>query len=787
MPVKRKKIENNFEREVTAPKKGEAPSPYVLDLGKLMTDKNKIEEKSVVVKAKNKTASPEPVEAAKPEISQAFRSAVISAAKEGLGDKARKSFYSFNLRIKRVWWGAGGAAGRFFNFFRGASAEYKKIFSFGVVAFLFILPLQIFSYVGSLKNTESEAMQGVENAYASLLSGAGHISDSNFSAAAGQFDQAAGEFENAGGKIQEINSIVAGLIKAMPVGGDKFKAGEAITFAGEKLSWAGGRILQSLADFSEPDDQRTVTKKIEILRNRLAVILPEVTAAEESLSGVKLEAVPEDKRAAFAGLQNKLGSAVKSLRKIIMISDLMVKLLGDDYDKRYLFVFQNTAELRPTGGFMGSLALVDFDRGQIKNIEVPGGGPYDFNGSLEERIAAPEPLRLINSRWQFQDANWFPDFPSSAEKVKWFYEHGGGPTVDGVIAVNSDFVVDLLGAVGPIDMPEYGKTISSENFMDEIQASVEVEYDRKENKPKKIIGDMMPKLIDKVMSSDAKQMGKILSAAAGALQKKNIMVYSVFPTTEHEIISLGWGGEIKNAGESTDYLSVVNSNLGGQKTDRVIDENINLETTISDDGTVTDKLTIKRRHNGNKGDMFTGVRNVDFVRVYVPAGSALVRAAGFEAPPVDLFENPDPGYQTDADLKNKEGRLMIDAASGTRITSEFGKTVFGNWIQVDPGEEATVTLEYVLPFKIYFPEKERNFLSSISDYFTEVLPDKVFYQLLVQKQSGTKAAFSDKIIFPVSWQASWLYGDGATLGDAAINIAAPLSGDKFYLSGFVEK
>jgi len=242
-----------------------------------------------------------------------------------------------------------------------------------------------------------------------------------------------------------------------------------------------------------------LTEKLKILRDNLSAILPDVAAASDKIYGVKIEAVPGDKQEAFQILQGKLPQLVSGMKNLISVSDLLIKFLGDEMDKRYLVVFQNPGEIRPTGGFIGSLALVDFRRGEIKNMEVPGGGSYDFEGSLKERIVSPGPLRLVAARWQLQDANWFFDFPTSAQKIKWFYEKSGGPTVDGVIALNADLVADFLAIVGPIEMPEYGKTISKENFIEEVQKSVELEYDKAENKPKQIIADMAPKLISKLL------------------------------------------------------------------------------------------------------------------------------------------------------------------------------------------------------------------------------------------------------------------------------------------------
>ncbi len=767
------------------------PSPHVVDLKKILSEKK--ETAPVALEKKSQPVIREKRRLVLPDLSSvlAFPLKIIFYFLNwfffGISGFTKRVVGGVCLFLKKTALGTRNFFSRFLSFSHYAFADYKKIINFGLVAFVFILPLQAFSYFNNLKIIESRALREAEAAYESLLAGGEKISSSNFSAAALSFDEAAGQFGLAGREIQEINFAVASLIKNFPVGDNKFSAGEAIVFAGEKFSWAGGRLMQSLADFSNKEDGRKLTQKIKILRNRLAVILPEVAAASDRLSEVNLGAVPEDKRAAFSQFQGKLPTLVGSLQKIISISDLMVEFLGDEVNRRYLFVFQNTSELRPTGGFMGSLALVDFDRGEIVNMEVPGGGPYDFNGSLKERIAAPEPLRLINARWELQDANWFPDFPASAKKIKWFYEKGGGPTVDGVIAVNSNFVAELLGIVGPIEMPEYGKTMTKENFIKEMQKSVEVEYDKKENQPKKIIGDMMPKLILKIKSGDPAQFGKILAAVGRALSEKDILVYSVFPEVEHQILGLGWGGQIKNPGENSDYLAIVHANLGGAKTDRVVDETVKLETNIAEDGLIKNRLAITRRHNGVKGEVFTGVRNVDYMRVYVPEGSALLSAQGFEVPPENLFESPGEDYWVDADLKNNEGRVMIDKASGTRVSSEFGKTVFGNWVQVDPGEEVTITFEYVLPFQLIFEDEDNSWTDEIREIIDGSSPEKVFYQLLVQKQSGAKSDLSAKINFPFGWQPAWLYGEGSELGSASVGIKTSIAADLIYSIGFIKK
>ena len=62
--------------------------------------------------------------------------------------------------------------------------------------------------------------------------------------------------------------------------------------------------------------------------------------------------------------------------------------------KRYLLIFQNNTEMRASGGFMGSFAVMDFSNGQVSNLNVPGGGTYDTEAGLKSKIVAPKPLQL---------------------------------------------------------------------------------------------------------------------------------------------------------------------------------------------------------------------------------------------------------------------------------------------------------------------------------------------------------------------------------------------------------
>lgn len=352
-----------------------------------------------------------------------------------------------------------------------------------------------------------------------------------------------------------------------------------------------------------------------------------------------------------------------NIRELLSVSDALLSILGHERSQRYLVMFQNNNELRPTGGFMGSYALLDIDRGEIKKIDIPGGGTYDVQGQLTEYVKPPRPMRVIADRWEFQDANYFPDFAASAEKIMWFYEEAGGPSVDGVIAINATFFEALLDIIGPIEMPEYGVIITSDNFFDTIQKQVEFEYDKEENKPKQIIADMAPIALNRLLQSGSQGILDVVSTLETGLQARELQFYFVQEKLQKIMAEKGWSGAIKQT--NGDYLNVVSTNIAGGKTDAVTLRDYDLEVDISDDGSITNTLTITHTHDGDPNGVFTDIPNVDYLRVYVPDGSELLSVKGFNPPGDNLFEVvPEAqAYPEDDYLKKQRELSTVDVCN----------------------------------------------------------------------------------------------------------------------------
>ncbi|MBI4435058.1 DUF4012 domain-containing protein, partial [Candidatus Uhrbacteria bacterium] len=605
----------------------------------------------------------------------------------------------------------------------------RAIASFVALSFLFVLPLHAMNVVQDLRTTKTDLERTGQEAVSLLSAGAQAALARDASAAGTDFRSASDQFQNAKQTIDQIGSGTEFLLSVLPQA--SFTSGTALVEAGHELAIAGGRLSDGYAAM-EAELSPTPVSRLNILEAYLSSATPHLEAASEALARVDLEAVPPEHRQTFTTVQSSLPALIATIKEFESLGALARELLGADGTKRYLIVFQNNTEIRPTGGFIGSFAEVKVRDGVIEHLNVPGGGSYDLQGTLQENLRAPEPLQLLTARWEFQDGNWFPDFPTSARQLMQFYQDAGGPSVDGVLAVNATFVSELIGLLGPIQMEDYGLTVNEENFIFEAQKIVEYGYDKEANTPKAFIGDLAPKLVERTIEKTSEDFLATLDFLNLGLMGKDLQLYLVDETLERHVIDRGWGGEMKQT--SGDYLMVVDTNLGGGKTDGVIEQQVDLQVDIAQDGTITNTLTISRTHYGIQGLLFTGVNNVDYLRVYVPKGSTLLEAKGFSVPDESLFDIPDDDWMIDDDLAYGLLTTTVDPGSRTMVSEEHGKTVFGNWVQTMPGSTSTATLRYTLPFKVESLESGHGMIASLKALVG--VPQTDQYSLTVQKQAG---------------------------------------------------
>ena len=420
-------------------------------------------------------------------------------------DAYRASYGRFD-RIERVMHDAGSVIGGFFR--RAEEIEEQALvdleetvgisemprFSFAraLVAFaglalVVTLPANAFALYRTVAHEKDAAKNEGAAALRDLVA-AGQAS--SFPESASALRSASSRFRTVNAMLADTNALALGAASLLS---GTYRSARALSEAGEKSSEAA-RLIAIGFDKVFADPSRRLDERLDVMGAYARGALTLLADASKAAASVSPTSLPAQERPRVESLRAKLEESTQAVQEFAGLSDILARMAGKDGLRNYLLIFQNQTELRPTGGFMGSFAEVSIDRGAVKSLRVPPGGTYELKGQLLARVRPPKPLQLITAEWQFQDANWSPDFPTSAKKIRWFWSKSRQATVDGVIAVNASFIEKLLVLTGPIELPQHGKTIDATNFLLETQKAVELEYDHEANTPKKFIGDLSANL-----------------------------------------------------------------------------------------------------------------------------------------------------------------------------------------------------------------------------------------------------------------------------------------------------
>jgi len=690
----------------------------------------------------------------------------------GQSQDARGQKFHFSKRKKR----RKPVTTQIFARFHGVSSR-RLVLSALSMLLVIILPFPAVGYYHKVRDDSAVIVQESTNAFLSLQSSTVAAMQADVDQAAFDLDAALGSFGAAQNLLDsgEYQALIY-VSQMLPVVGREVEGRQALLNAGHSMALGNTYLVKGITEAKEQEN-------MSILSTHIKSALPQYDKALDELAKVDERIIPVEYQQSFKDFKVLFTAFTGDLEDMAALIDMGHTMMGGDDFKRYLVLFQNHHELRPTGGFMGSFAIVDVQKGKIVNIEVPGGGTYDVQGQLTQYVKPPEPLQLVNKRWEFQDANWFPDFPTTAEKAEWFVENSMGITVDGTIAVNASVIERLLRVIGPVENAEHALLLDAENVLPQIQQKVEIDYDKEENRPKAILSDLLNQFLVELSDVDEDVLIRLVGEAHQALEQQEIQIYSHDQSVQEQIENYGWSGGMKDVALGQDYLRVIFTNLQGQKSDAKVERVIAHEAQIQEDGSVIDTVRVTMTHTGVRGEQFYGGDNIGYLRVYVPEGSVLLDAEGFTFPPENIFKVPESWYGDDPHLVAEEYEEGVHIKTGTRVTTEFGKTAFGNWTRVSPGETIDVSFTYQLPYDLIrdeAPREGQEHAVNTKRWRSMFLKDDTTasrYSILVQKQSGTEALLRSTVTYPSGWVPQWRTDDAIDLMQHGATYETTLSRD----------
>jgi hypothetical protein len=364
--------------------------------------------------------------------------------------------------------------------------------------------------------------------------------------------------------------------------------------------------------------------------------------------------------------------------------------------KRYMIIMQNDKEIRPTGGFMTNYATFkitnglldsDFTSKDMYSIDLAllplDQAGYDFPD------APPAYMKLLKvERWFGRDMNASPDFITSMDQFMSYYNMAGRynpyeiKAVDGIFAIDTFVIQELLDVTGPVTVN--GVTYTKDNVVLELEKIASLALQEQANR-KKVLGDLMQGMLINVFQSDSSIWPKLIEKGVDLATRKHIQIYVFDAEAQALIDSYGYGGRITEKVDG-DYMAVISTNLGGDKTNWFTSKEVT-HTLEKNNNRWMDTVKIKYTYTQPSDDYIALVKRFrDWVRVYVPVGSELVSVEGSEDTTLNMTDQ------------------------------ERNKVWYSGYIELGPGESKEMTFKYYLP--------------------TDIKIDTT-YNLTIQKQGGT--------------------------------------------------
>ena len=122
----------------------------------------------------------------------------------------------------------------------------------------------------------------------------------------------------------------------------------------------------------------------------------------------------------ITNLKKEIDTAIALMSQASPIIKLLPALTGYPSASDFLIVMHNNDELRPAGGFIGVFALLNIYNGEINYLKTFDSYHLDMPAVGKWTMEPPPQIKTYMNvqNWYLRDANWSPDWPSSAQKIQ---------------------------------------------------------------------------------------------------------------------------------------------------------------------------------------------------------------------------------------------------------------------------------------------------------------------------------------------------------------------------------
>ena len=363
------------------------------------------------------------------------------------------------------------------------------------------------------------------------------VSGADTARTAGHFEQAARSFQDVEGRLRGP-WISFGL--AVPGLSSNLQATRTLASVGERASRAGAMTAGiSSGDTVSVAGGSVPFPELSRLSGTLAEAADVLEVSHERLAEVERPFLLPSLRRAVQETEYRLVRADATVRRLATSARIVPLIFGSADTRHYFVAFQNSDEMRATGGVIEAWAELVAEGGRLR-VERSGR-----RQQLEDRAAASGA-----SAWE--DANVSPDFPTTARRIGELYAASGGRPVSGVIALDSVGLASLLELVGPVRVDGFSEPVGSGNVIETVRWAQSPDSGREPD----LLAPVLTAALNAFTKTDLGTAGNVVRTLGRAAEQDHLLIFLSRPEEELALSGLGVDGRLPPV--RGDSLLVVN-------------------------------------------------------------------------------------------------------------------------------------------------------------------------------------------------------------------------------------
>ena len=484
--------------------------------------------------------------------------------------------------------------------------------------------------------------------------------------------------------------------------------------------------------------------RIEALSDTLRQIRADITAAGAEFEAVNLENLPRRLHDEVRDGIDEATSTDELLARVEAGFEVLPEILGRDEPRTYIIGFQNSAELRGSGGALLQFEFLTIDNGRPHLAGSSRGSVGSVYKLDQDRQTIDIPLppdawyvREIVDAQRFGNFNWSPDWPLDAKlgiaygqrsadlcKPDGENECPDFPDVDGMIAVDPVTVENLMPGVGPFQ-PRKAFFVTRSTVVDVLLNKAYAVYPIPSDR-RAFLGDLVSKFFERMF--DPSQPTELVNGIGHSLATKHIQIWMADDAEQAYVERMNWDGAIERAPQS-DYLYVVEQNVGGNKLSYTAGQTNEVDVTLGENGgaRVSTKVTISNdvilpQPRWVLGDSKSVHRPM--VNIYVPEDAELLGAKTAKPCAVVVSLPLDCNGRL-----NTPAPAVWSGASPAQHT-EKGKKVWSTTLQIPAQQKGSVSVDYLIPGAVQ-SRGGRSVYSLLIQRQPKVTPEDLVVRILV--------------------------------------------------------